>query len=379
MIHTKHLLITLATAALLASCSMMTDSRDDCPTCQTSLHVTLKYDYNMQRADMFNDHVGAVTCYLLDTNGRVLDQQTAQNDESQQPLKSTAFAFNFDDIDEGDYRLMAVAAQRPMNTDKAINPRLTTLSEGDNVTKMRFTTPRSKSPNTDGTHNTDNTAPLDTVWQALQTDAVHVTEGETTCDTLNLMRLTNNLNIMLAQLVNPTDNKADNYEVRIVDHNGLLNYDASQLADENLVYTPYAAWTTETIGETEDDDAADSDDGSSPTTPAAAKTRATGVTARTAHYDLSFGRLFHHPDNTADNARLQIFNKADGTKIVDIDLVYYLSLARTASERIYPIQEFLDREYDYRLNFVLAGNEWKYMTISISVLSWSLRIQNTAI
>ena len=51
-----------AACAMTTSCSMMQDDLDDCPT---GLYLSFKYDYNLQRADMFNDHVGAVTVYVF--------------------------------------------------------------------------------------------------------------------------------------------------------------------------------------------------------------------------------------------------------------------------------------------------------------------------
>ena len=50
-------------AGLSTSCDMMHDETDDCPT---GLYLSFKYDYNLQRADMFNDHVGAVSVYVFD-------------------------------------------------------------------------------------------------------------------------------------------------------------------------------------------------------------------------------------------------------------------------------------------------------------------------
>ena len=77
-----------------------------------------------------------------------------------------------------------------------------------------------------------------------------------------------------------------------------------------------------------------------------------------------------------------ISNCNDGHEVVNIDLCYYLALARTAYEiQHYSIQEFLDREYDCRLDLGFERKDdghdtWKYMTIRINVLSWALRIQN---
>ena len=41
----------------------------------------------------------------------------------------------------------------------------------------------------------------------------------------------------------------------------------------------------------------------------------------------------------------------------------------------YSAQEFLDREYDYKLDFFLQGNQWRYAEIRISILDWVKRIQ----
>ena len=43
----------------------------------------------------------------------------------------------------------------------------------------------------------------------------------------------------------------------------------------------------------------------------------------------------------------------------------------------YSAQEFLDRAYDYKLQFFIQGGKLKYcyITISVNVLSWSKRIQ----
>ena len=69
-------LIVLATAAGLASCA---DMKEDLPPCPQGLDIHFKYNYNLQRADMFTDHVGAVSVYLFDANGHYLEQRTVQN------------------------------------------------------------------------------------------------------------------------------------------------------------------------------------------------------------------------------------------------------------------------------------------------------------
>ena len=54
-------LIAVTLSMLLISCSLMKDDRSDCPACRNPLHVKLRYDYNIQRANMFSDHVEEAT------------------------------------------------------------------------------------------------------------------------------------------------------------------------------------------------------------------------------------------------------------------------------------------------------------------------------
>ena len=62
-------LIALTALTTLASCSMMSDDFDDCPQ---GLSVQFVYDYNVERADMFNDHVGSVRYAALPRRQRTI-------------------------------------------------------------------------------------------------------------------------------------------------------------------------------------------------------------------------------------------------------------------------------------------------------------------
>ncbi|MBR1688122.1 MAG: FimB/Mfa2 family fimbrial subunit [Prevotella sp.] len=338
-------LAVLALALTASACSMMSEDRSDCPDCRNPLRVTLKYDYNIQRADMFNDHVGAAVCYVVDESDKIVAKQYAANSAEARPLAQRTFGFNFEGLAAGNYRIFAVGAQKDFGTLTNFTP--TDLDEGSSIRDLRLAIDHAA---------TDQ--PLDTLWHGAVGN-IQLQERQPAEAEVSLMRDTKNLSIMLVQNTNPTDNYAENYDVSITDNNGLLDYDNSQLADPELTYTPYASWTSETVEEE--------------------SSRAPGdVIQRTAHFDLSFGRLFEHAD-ASKNARLVIRNHQTGDKIVDIDLVYYLALVRNAAENRYGVQEFLDRAYDYRLDFILEGNEWRFLTLSINVIGWSLRIQNASI
>ena len=99
---------------------------------------------------------------------------------------------------------------------------------------------------------------------------------------------------------------------------------------------------------------------------------------RTAHFQLSTNRIVNRTPAT-DNARLIITSRETGEKVVDVNLPALLNDARNYYDQFMPLQEFLDREYRYNLDFFLAGGRWTYVNISIGVLSWSVRVQNVVL
>lgn len=332
---------------LLSSCSLMKDDRSDCPDCRNPLRITLRYDYNTMRANMFPDHVQEVTVYVVDpeTNS-VVDFQTSRNTAESQPLREPSFGFNFEELPGGQYRLFATARSAAEATVAVPN-----LDIAESIRSLTYTLPSYEPAQR-----------LDTVWNTLQPIDVILPEKEPAEATIPLMRLTNDLNVMVFRRDDPTDNGHERYDVTVTDENKQLGYDNEPTRSSSVEYHPFAAWTTETYVE-------------EPQSP----TRST-IAERNAHYDFSLFRLINNSDSR-HNPRLIIRNRETGHDIVNIDLCYYLALARNAYEmQNYDIQEYLDREYDYRLDFGIEGSgpdeTWKYVTISINVLSWAIRIQN---
>ncbi len=336
--------ITVA-ALLLASCSMMKEDRSDCPDCRNPLHIKVRYDYNIQRANMFADHVEQATVYVVDpATGTIVDTQTASNSATSHPLRDQSFAFNFEGLAPGSYRLYATGRSAAEAAYKTTIPDI-----AQSIESLSFTIPT----NANGQVPTQR---LDTIWNTLKPIDVVIPEKEPTEATIGLMRLTNDLNVMVFRRDHTTDNGHERYDVIVTDNHPQLDFDNAPASElQSVVYHPFASWTTETTADE-------------------------AIVERNAHYDLSLSRLIQHED-ARQNARLIIRNRETGHEIINIDLCYYLALARNAYEiQNYGIQEYLDREYDYRLDFGIEGEgekeSWKYITIRINVLSWALRIQN---
>ena len=332
-------------ALLLASCSMMKEDRSDCPDCRNPLHIKVRYDYNIQRANMFADHVEQATVYVVDpVTGTIVDTQTASNSATSSPLRDLSFAFNFEGLAPGNYRLFATGRSA------AEAAYITTIPDiAQMIESLSFTVPTDVKGQVPAQR-------LDTIWNTLKPVDVVIPEKEPTEATIGLMRLTNDLNVMVFRRDHPADNGHERYEVIVTDNHPILGYNNAPASEsQSVVYSPFASWTTETTADE-------------------------AIVERNAHYDLSLSRLIQHED-ARQNARLIIRNRETGHEIINIDLCYYLALARNAYEiQNYGIQEYLDREYDYRLDFGIEGEgekeTWKYITIRINVLSWALRIQN---
>lgn len=385
-------------ATAFGACSMMEEDRSDCPT---GLYVNFVYDYNTQRADMFKDHVGYVTVYVYDENGKKVAEKSIGNVDGYRPLNDYGYAMHFtqQEVPAGHkYRLQAVAMQRDwdeaLHTKGAKYRRTNVNRQGDLVITLdhdNYTIPGSGA---NGPHPVSNVAPLDTLWHTLKVlpqepfygkgtvapqsttkpysvypvddQMVSIREGYATYATISLIRDTKHLDLTIHQIDDPADIYASDFDVTIVDNNAILASDNSVLTDDSLQYTPYASWTT-----------AFSNDGLQvvgATRPSNSDN--TSVVSRAGHYNLMFNRLMFNSDSEK-SAKLCIRNHRTQEVVGYFNLPYMLAEGRIAYEiNHYTPQEYLDREYDYRLELFLLQGKWKYMDIHIDVLSWTRRIQN---
>jgi hypothetical protein len=122
------------------------------------------------------------------------------------------------------------------------------------------------------------------------------------------------------------------------------------------------------------------------------------VSEKAAHYDLMFNRLVYKNASVADdqysiadwdevakakNAVLLIRKADSGEIIFGINLPYILASGRTYQERYYHYQEYLDREYDYRLQFILRGGRIEeielFIGMDVHIIPWAIRHQSEVI
>ena len=199
------------------SCSMMQEDRSDCPDCRNTVRVMLRYDYNTQRANMFADHVEEATVYVVDpVTGNVVDWQTTSNNASAQPLRSPSFAFNFEGLTPGNYLLYATGRSAAQGAFITTVPKI-----GENIDRLQFTVPTT----VNGQRSMVNDLRLDSLWNTLKPVSITVPEDEPTEATVPLMRLTNDLNVVVFRRDGSLDNGHEHYDVSVTDENQTLGYD----------------------------------------------------------------------------------------------------------------------------------------------------------
>lgn len=393
-----------------ASCSMMTDDIEDCPS---GLFVRYVYDYNTLRSDMFKDHVGHVTLYIYDEDGRKVAERTVSNNAQSRPLATYGYAMHFssDELAPGKYRLIAIAQQSNLNAPQnASRAKYQYTDEHGQANDLTITLEHSELPDplTGRYAVNHNELPLDTLWHTLKVMSYSPINGRSVPDihytsapytvypleeqyvtvlpdratyaTVSLIRDTKHLNITLRQLLDKADMQHSRYEVTIDDDNSLLAHDNSVVPNHPLQYTPFAAWTTRfsnngleyesgNLALTPDADAATSQhaDGGEAKDPSI---------ERTAHYNLMFNRIMYSTE-PSKYAILRIRNKETNEEVGAFNLPAILAEGRIAYEYCnYSPQEYLDREYDYHLDFLLKGDTWEHCAVRIDILSWSKHIQN---
>lgn len=408
--HILSLVAVLCGLSALSSCTMITDDIKDCPT---GLFVRFVYDYNIERADMFKDHVGHVTLYVYDAaTGRKVAERSVSNTDTYAPLSQYGYTVHFDptELPAGTYRLQAVAMQRDWDEALALDGAKYRRTSPEDHTSLQISLDHSDTPmaDTDHHHVDHMNVPLDTLWHTLKVMAfepqdgrtvpamhrtskpytvypledqhVTVADGFATYATVSMIRDTKHINLTLHQLDDKANIFASDYEVSIIADNETLDHDNAIAPGHLLHYSPYASWTSrfDSSGTTIEDDAIGMRSMET-TLLSVVKTRDADDpdTERTAHFNLMTNRLMHSADAPNSNPRLRIVHKATGNVVADINLTGMLQEGRKAYDIYsYSPQEYLDRQHDYHLQIFLKGEKWRYAAITVNILGWAYRVDN---
>lgn len=360
-------------AAALLSCQKHLIYEDE-GNCEDVVEVYLKYDYNIQRADMRPYHVGWANVYAIDDKGTVAAVKTVSPTEAADKNSTV----KFDGLQPGRYTFAAMAMQSPyekLAQGQNARFRATFPAAGSSVSGLTVKLDRTPIAGSDICEVTAPANGLDTLWMGRSINPYGITvpekkdqRGLVICDTISLVRDTKYLHLTLHQTNDPANIYDTMFDVRIVDANGYLAWNNELIDDQVLVYSPHASWTT-ALSESGVPYYSQEDAEKAPAIDP--------IIERAAHYDISFSRLMYMAANAGPNAELQIVNKATEEEVVRVNLPYYLAFGRGAYAKLnYSSQEYLDREYDYHLDFFLKNGEWEYMSLHVNILPWAMRFQN---
>ncbi len=354
--------MALLTAALMQSCSMM---EDNLPECLTQVRLHIKYDYNIDRADMFHDQVGQVRIFVIDSNtNTVLKDTTVSNRDNNNAIVNNPdryFSVTFNDLPLGrNITFMAMALDKPYDMcmahqeDKFFG---TFPALGESKTKLQMHLTHSATADANGLYKV--TAPkegLDILWMGHTTTPISTPKNNysntTIDDTISMVRDTKFLNIALFNL--DEDKKADmrseDYRIEIEYNNCTLGWDNELIPHANLLYTPHTQWTTQNL---------DADG---------------NIERSAARYEISFSRLMASGADPTKAAKLRIIRNSDNEVIANLNLPSYLAAGRSAYAWYnYSEQEYLDREHHYSLDFFLKGDSWQFLNVNINIAPWVIR------
>ncbi|WP_298074274.1 FimB/Mfa2 family fimbrial subunit [uncultured Bacteroides sp.] len=321
------LLTAIAIVLTGFSCESIYDDQSDCPR---GVSIRYRYDYNMLFADAFASHVDCVTCYVFDAEGNYLTEYT----EEGKPLADENYRMSFP-LGPGHYTLIAYGGLACDKSSFDVTPFTPASHYTDLSVRLRTG---------EGLHSS---AALHGLYYG--TVEVDILPDDYKEITIPMMQDTNNIRIALQEL-NGDSVDIDEFEISITDDNSLLDWQNRTVSVGDVTYTPWYTGTAVAGESAEEDD-----------TP--------GSEIRVGVAELSTSRLM-----ASHKARLRIHARGNVFDAVDIPLIDYLLIVKSELYSKMPAQEFLDRQSEWSLLFILANGRW--VGVEIRILDWTVRINN---
>lgn len=364
--HILTALLLLGAGALTSCDSLVYDEADDCVQ---GVALRFIYDYHMEPgANAFPANVDCVNLFIFDSNGNYLDHVYETSDQLRDEYYRMELPFK-----EGKYHLVAYGGLACENSTFNINHDWTKAGNFiSHKNDIEVTLPLN-ADNTSSTllHDIDKRTgglfygTLDV--EITKKDVQHTYRNET----LYMMKDTNNIQVILQEIGNPSSVDHNDYDFTITDDNfkldGYNNLISTVTADNKPVYKPYNS-ENRIMGYTEyqnREGAINSEDEGNP--------------VQVGCVEFSTSRLL---DENAGNARLIIKKKPNqddlqGSTLIDIPLITYLEAVRGYGQTwIKTDQEFLDRQSNWTLMFFLQNGRW--VNARITVNAWTVRLNSAS-
>ena len=300
---------------------------EDLQPCPQGLRLRFIYEYNMEDANAFK-HVDCLTVLFYDSDGNYVKTQTSTNQEDH---KDDNWRMTVD-LAPGDYTVIAYGGMECPESSFSFVSQPSTVRMDQIEVEL----------DPDCLTDTEKRHLHDLYYGRLEV-SVEETDTEYRDYTVEMMKDTNNLRIMLQQADGTTIDEND-FIFKVVDDNTLMGWDNEVIPTHNVEYLPWAR--------------GNSSPGSLPQ----------GGAATVAYAEISFPRLV-----TYNSPMLVVTSKEDGHNVINIPLLEYLLLLKSAANPMEP-QEFFDRESRWSLFFILQNGIWKQLQIEVD--NWDVRINN---
>ncbi|MCM1429118.1 MAG: FimB/Mfa2 family fimbrial subunit [Clostridium sp.] len=329
-------------AASLGSCSMI---NDDLPECHQGVELRFVYDYNMEFANAFPSQVDCLTLLVYDAEGKYVTSRT----EASSLLKDENYRMTLD-LAPGNYTFVAYGgmecreasfhfvdtpgADVPLSDNKVeINANCLTAPVGTELHPLFYGRLDMEVPDR---------------WQSY------------TKATVEMMKDTNNLRVILQQ-VNGEVLTDDMFDFKVVDDNRLMAWNNDVIPTSPYEYMPWTRGNA-TVGELSKE----------ASLPKLLSTKTAPEPATVCFAEFSFPRLV-----MSNSPTLMITQRSSGKEIVNIPLINYLLLVKSASLKM-DDQEFLDRESRWTLFFFL-DRSLNWFQVQIQVQNWTVRINRASV
>lgn len=371
-------LILLAGALILGNALSGCDAvYEDLEECQMGVSLRFVYEYNMLRANAFAPEVDCVTVLVFDNDGNYVKSETETTDV----LMDESYRMPLV-LDPGQYHLVVYGGLTCEDATFDFAPDwIKSRAATGTVNDIRVNLPADE-------HGVSSNRLQDLDKRQgglfygtldLSIDRLEDFNGvHRRVETVSLMKDNNNIMIMLQQIHDTDDMDVNDYTVRIVDDNFLLDGTNRVLATNTGSYTTsYLPFEKETriagyVGpEQEEGSQADIDE---------------TKLVKVACFELATSRLVvEHMQSARLIVTTNREHEADGSEkeIINIPLISYLTQARPFSANwikgdrekgISPDQEFLDRQDTWQLLFFLNKDLW--VKTHISVNTWIVRVND---
>ena len=334
--------------AFLPSCGMMTEEE---PDCNPYYKVRFRFDMNMLYADAFSSQVGEVDLYLFDPDGKLV----WQGHEEGAVLAEEGYMMDLP-VAPGTYDMVAWCRKRHENATDFNLGGSSSLSLAPSDLKMKLdrqydgSTAHSSSDLHALFHGSLSKVELPDTW------GTHVV-------TMPLIKDTNVVRIQLVHL-SGKEIKAGDFDFKITDRNGYLDYDNKILDDEPV---EYRSWSKhEGIAQTVLPVVPGDEEGE----VIKAKDASRAVTqVHSLVAEMTTSRL-----QTCRTPMLTITRTSDGENVVDIPIIDYFMMVKGEYHRKMEDDEYLDRQDEYNMTFFMNEDGSWYKAV-LDILSWRVVLQ----